>query len=90
MDQMLNEETYLYGSSLPEKNWINFVQDIVSFGQSRAVLHIATPLSWRPQDRFMVPSNHSLSFTNYSVFLMVLKGFTALGHFTVFRRHFNN
>lgn len=41
--------------------------------------HTATPVSWRPQDRFMMPSNHSLSFNNYSVFLMALKDFTALG-----------
>lgn len=63
---------------------------IMNFSQSRAVLHIATLLNWRSQDRFMVPSNHSLSFTNYSVFLMVLGSFIAVRHFTVFRYGFNN
>lgn len=62
----------------------------VSFNQSRPVHDIATTVIWRHQYRFMVLSNHSLRFTNYSVCLMVLKGFAAVRHFIVFRHGFNN
>lgn len=85
-----SKKQYLYGNRLPKKKKKRLILHNVSFNQSRPVHDIATTVIWRHQYRFMVLSNHSLRFTNYSVCLMVLKGFAAVRHFIVFRHGFNN